>query len=243
MRLRVTGALTAALLVVGIADASARTTTAARVAPPSRIGGATLAAISAGSEARSQPGGGRRLWHVGPATSWSSEPQVLLVLGSVERDGIDWVRVLLPIRPDHMSGWIPRNNVVLTTTGYWVQVDKRARSVTVFDHGRALRRYRAVIGATATPTPDGLAAIWERDRQPDPRGFLGPWALPLTLLSNVLHNFGGGPGRIAIHGRDGASLENPLGTAASHGCIRIDNGPITWMAHHLPQGTPVEITA
>jgi hypothetical protein len=36
--------------------------------------------------------------------------------------------------------------------------------------------------------------------------------MPLTLLSNVLFNFGGGPGRIAIHGRDGPSLENPLGS-------------------------------
>ena len=108
-------------------------------------------------------------------------------------------------------------------------------------NGRRLRRFRAVVGKAATPTPDGLAAIYEKDPQPDPTGFLGPWALPLTILSNVLHNFGGGPGRVAIHGRDGASLLNPLGSAASHGCIRIDNGPVTWMAHHLPQGTPVKI--
>ncbi len=112
--------------------------------------------------------------------------------------------------------------------------------MTVYLDGRRLHSYEAVIGAAATPTPDGLAAVWERDPQPDPTGFLGPWALPLTVLSNVLDNFGGGPGRIAIHGRDGTSLENPLGSAASHGCIRIDNGPITWMAHHLPQATPVE---
>jgi len=30
-------------------------------------------------------------------------------------------------------------------------------------------------------------------------------------------------------------------TPRSHGCIRIDNGPIVWMAQHLPQGTPVQI--
>lgn len=211
------------------------------IAPPTEDGGATLAAIVAGVEARSQPDGGRPIWHVGTATSWSSEPQVLLVMGSAVRDGQQWLRVLLPIRPDHSTGWIPRNNVTLSQTGYWVVVDKRARTVTVYLDGRRLRSAEAVIGAAATPTPDGLAAIWERDRQPDPTGFLGPWALPLTALSNVLHNFGGGPGRVAIHGRDGTSLENPLGSAASHGCIRIDNGPITWMAHHLPQGTPVEI--
>jgi lipoprotein-anchoring transpeptidase ErfK/SrfK len=27
----------------------------------------------------------------------------------------------------------------------------------------------------------------------------------------------------------------------SHGCIRIDNQPVTWLAHHIPQGTPVQI--
>jgi lipoprotein-anchoring transpeptidase ErfK/SrfK len=129
--------------------------------------------------------------------------------------------------------------VVLLHT--WVIVDRRARTVTVQRNGRRLRRFRAVVGKAATPTADGLAAIHEKDPQPDSTAFLGPWALSLTILSNVLHNFGGGPGRVAIHGRDAASLLNPLGSAASHGCIRIDNGPVTWMAHHLPQGTPAEI--
>lgn len=57
--------------------------------------------------------------------------------------------------------------------------------------------------------------------------------MPLTVLSDVLFNFGGGPGRIAIHGRDGASLENPLGSAASHKCVRIDNDEIDWVVAHI----------
>ena len=122
------------------------------------------------------------MWLVGTGTSWSSEPQVLLVLGSAYDHGREWLRV-------------------------------------------------------ATPTPDGLAAIYERDPQTDPSGFLGPWVLPLTVFSNVLFNFGGGPGRVAIHGRDGASLSDPLGSARSHGCIRIDNTSIDWMAANIPQGT------
>ncbi len=48
-------------------------------------------------------------------------------------------------------------------------------------------------------------------------------------------------GQDRIHGRDTESLLDPLGSALSHGCVRVDNGPITWMAHHLPQGTPVRI--
>jgi lipoprotein-anchoring transpeptidase ErfK/SrfK len=211
------------------------------IVAPSRAEGAMIADIVVAAEARSRPGGGRRVWLVGTATSWSGEPQFLLVLGAAEYHGAEWMRLLLPIRPDHSTGWIPRRDVTLMSTRYWVTVDKRARTVTVYRSGRRIHRYRAVIGKPATPTPDGLAAIYERDPQPDPNGFLGPWALPLTVFSNVLLNFGGGPGRIAIHGRAGASLADPLGSARSHGCIRIDNGPIEWMAAHLPQGTPVQI--
>ncbi len=182
------------------------------------------------------------MWRVGTATSWSAEPQVLLVLGSTQDNGREWLRVLLPIRPDGTTGWIPRDNVVVLSTRYWITVDKRARTVTIYHHDTRVHRFPAVIGKPATPTPDGLAAIYERDPQPDRTGFLGPWALPLTIFSNVLYNFGGGPGRVAIHGRDGASLSDPLGSARSHGCIRIDNSSIDWMAAHIPQGTPVKIT-
>jgi lipoprotein-anchoring transpeptidase ErfK/SrfK len=212
------------------------------IAAPSQAAGATTAGIVQGVEAWSQPDGGRKVWYAAPQTSWSAEPQVLLVEGSAVRNGQQWLRVLLPIRPDGTTGWIPRAYADLMHTPYWVTVDTATRTVTIDRDGRQLHRYRAVVGKPSTPTPDGLAAIYEKDAQPDPTGFLGPWALPLTVLSNVLYNFGGGPGRVAIHGRDGTSLLNPLGTAASHGCIRIDNDPIIWMAHHLPAGTPVMIS-
>jgi lipoprotein-anchoring transpeptidase ErfK/SrfK len=209
---------------------------------PSLSTGGTVARIVVPVEARSAPGAGRGVWHVGTATSWTGQPQVLLVLGSAVVHEREWLRLLLPIRPVGAAGWIPRDDVQLASTPYWVTVDRAARTVTVYRRGRRVRVARAVVGKGSTPTPAGLAAIYERDRQPDPREFLGPWALPLTALSNVLYNFGGGPGRVAIHGRAGASLLDPLGSATSHGCIRIDNGPITWMAHHLPAGTPVQIT-
>jgi lipoprotein-anchoring transpeptidase ErfK/SrfK len=208
---------------------------------PTRARGATLAGVVVAAAARAHPGSGRRVWQVATQTGWSREPMVLLVLGSAIHNGRQWLHVLLPIRPAHSTGWIPRDNTTLLHTRYWITVDTRARTVTVARSGHVVHRYRAVVGKPSTPTPTGLAAIYEKDPQPDPTGFLGPWALPLTALSNALRTFEGGPGRVAIHGRDATSLLDPLGTARSHGCIRIDNQPVNWLAHHVSQGTPVQI--
>jgi lipoprotein-anchoring transpeptidase ErfK/SrfK len=179
---------------------------------------------------------------VGPGTSVAAEPQILLVLGSAYHRHREWLRVLLPIRPDGATGWIPRDNVELLHVRYWITVQKQTRTVTVYRDGAVVRRFKAVIGGPDTPTPDGLAAVYEVVRQPDPSGPLGPWALPLTSLSHVLHRFNGGPGRIAIHGRGAGTLQDPLGSARSHGCVRVDDGPLIWLAKHIPQGTPVQIS-
>jgi lipoprotein-anchoring transpeptidase ErfK/SrfK len=189
------------------------------------------------------PVGGQVVTHLLAETTWSHEQQVLLVLGSATVEGHERLRVLLPGRPAGSTGWIPGDDVVLRPDDLWIELHKSARRLLVFRDGRLVRRFPVVIGKAATPTPAGLAAIYERNRQPDPQGFLGPWALPLTALSPVLMNFGGGPGRIAIHGRDGESLLDPLGSAASHGCIRIPDGAIRWLASHAPLGTPVRIFA
>ena len=79
--------------------------------------------------------------------------------------------------------------------------------------------------------------------QPDPDGFLGPWALHLTAFSPTLIDFGGGPGTVAIHGRAGASLRDPLGTARSHGCIRIPNEAIRLLASVAREGPQLRSSA
>jgi lipoprotein-anchoring transpeptidase ErfK/SrfK len=211
------------------------------VAAPSRAKGATVARIVAPTFARARLNSAKRGWRVRTATAWSGQPQVLLVLDSATVDGRNWVKLLLANRPNGSAGWVPRDRVVLKRTRYWVTVRVRARRVAVYRDGKRARRFRAVVGAPRTPTPLGLAAIYERNRQPDPGAFLGPWALSLTSLSNVLESYGGGPGRVAIHGRAGASLQDPLGTARSHGCIRVNNDDVRWMAAKVPVGTPVRV--
>ena len=57
----------------------------------------------------------------------------------------------------------------------------------------------------------------------------------------MLEDFGGGPGRIGLHGRGGASLRDLLGSARSHGCVRLDRKAITWLAARIRPGVPVTI--
>jgi lipoprotein-anchoring transpeptidase ErfK/SrfK len=174
--------------------------------------------------------------------SWGGGPHVLLVLDSRMYKGKAWLRVALPDRPNGSSGWIREDFVRLSTTRWRITINREAHVVTVYRDGRKQRSFQAVIGKPATPTPRGLYAIYEKLAQADPKGFLGPWALHITAFSDVLFNYGGGPGRVAIHGRDGTSLADPLGSSASHGCVRVDDVNIIWMARVIPLGTPVLIT-
>jgi lipoprotein-anchoring transpeptidase ErfK/SrfK len=211
------------------------------IRPPSRKRGSTVARIVTPTFARVQIKSRRRGWKLSTQTVWSGEPHRLLVLEATTREDREWIKVRVPERPNGSAGWVPRDKVVLSRTRYWVDVRTGSRRVTIYRLGKRVRGFRAVVGKPSTPTPHGLAAIYERNRQPNPGGFLGPWALPLTVLSDVLKSYGGGPGRVGIHGRAGASLRDPLGSARSHGCIRIDNRHVSWMARKVPVGTPVRI--
>ncbi len=228
-------------LAEGESDAPRSEVRPAPIPAPTRAEGAHVARIVVASRGRRSLKRARPTVKVSPHTSWSGAQAELMVLRSAFFKGQQWLKLLLADRPNGKSVWLPRDRVVLTRTPYWVTVQIKRRQVKVFRKGRLLHRYGAVVGAPATPTPIGLSAIYERNRQPDPKEFLGPWSLPITFLSAVLESYGGGPGRVAIHGRAGASFQDPLGTAASHGCIRINNAAIRWMARKLPVGTPVQI--
>jgi lipoprotein-anchoring transpeptidase ErfK/SrfK len=211
------------------------------IAAPAVQTGATIARLVAAAPARAKPGAGHVVAHVSAATDWAHEPMELMVLNSAVVDGRQWLQVRLPARPNRSSAWISADRVQLTHTGFWIHVRTAHRLVAVYHDGKLVHRYHAVIGKRSTPTPHGLFSIYERIPL-RPGGFLGKMALPLTAFSPTLRRFGGGPGRVAIHGRGGTSFNDPLGSARSHGCIRIDNGPVTWIANHVPRGTPVDVT-
>jgi lipoprotein-anchoring transpeptidase ErfK/SrfK len=204
---------------------------------------AWVARIIIRTPAMTAPRKGRIRAFIATSATGDGGPVDLLVLGArVLANGTTWLRVLLPQRPNGTSGWIDSNLVELTRTPWRIDVSLRARTVSLLRDGRVLDTWSAVIGKPSTPTPPGLYAIYERARQPNPNDFLGTWALLLTAFSPVLHNFDGGPGQVAIHGRGGASLLDPLGSARSHGCIRVDNSAVNLLAAEAAEGTPVQIS-
>ena len=123
-------------------------------------------------------------------------------------------------------------------TPWRIVVDLSARRVNAYRDGTGSRTFQAVVGKPSTPTPAGEFFVEEVLRMaPTEPG--GPFALALSARSNVLQEFEGGPGQIAIHGRD--NLGGTLGTAASHGCIRLATASIDWLATRIGPGTPVTV--
>jgi len=156
-----------------------------------------------------------------------------------------WVRVRLPWRPSSASGWVSGARVRLEPTPWRITVSRAKRSLRLLQDGRVVMKSRVVIGAPATPTPRGrFAVLWV---QPwSARAFLGSWVFGLTAHSRVLDTFNGGDGRVAIHGRGGASLRDPLGSARSHGCVRVPNAVADRIVRRVGAdellGVPVEIS-
>jgi lipoprotein-anchoring transpeptidase ErfK/SrfK len=159
---------------------------------------------------------------------------------SLAGGGSRWLQVMLPGRPDGSTGWISQQDTRALVTAWAIVVDLAARRVNVYNDAHRTRSFQAVIGEPSTPTPTGQFFVEETLRMSAGEAG-GPFALALSARSNVLQEFEGGPGQIAIHGRD--NLGGTLGAAESHGCIRVATASIDWLATRIGPGTPVTIDA
>lgn len=155
------------------------------------------------------------------------------------RDGVHWLRIMLPGRPNGRLGWITQRGTTLATTSWHLVVRTSIRRILVYRHGRIERSFSAIVGKPSTPTPQGQFFVEESVALP-PGAAGAPFALALSARSDVLQEFDGGPGQIAIHGLE--NLGGTLGTAVSHGCVRLGLQAITWLVARIAPGTPVTIT-
>jgi lipoprotein-anchoring transpeptidase ErfK/SrfK len=177
-----------------------------------------------------------------PATTpITHEQTVLPVLGHHRGpQGVTWLLVRLPGRPNGHTGWIRGPGTRQSHTAYGLVVDLGHRQVDVYHRGVVVKRFSVVIGRPSAPTPTGAYFV-EESLAIIPGYPGGPYALALSARSNVYSEFDGGPGQIAFHGVYG--IGGVPGTAVSHGCVRVDSADMAWLGTHIHNGVPVRIVS
>jgi lipoprotein-anchoring transpeptidase ErfK/SrfK len=179
---------------------------------------------------------------IGPTTEVGA-PTTFAVVGdpgvtSAANNG--WYKVVIPIRPNQGTGWVPASSVQLTQTPFRVFIDLAGRSIRVENNGATVFDSAVAVGTDENPTPVGASYVTELIQNTNPSGAYGPYAFGLALHSETLTEFAGGPGQVGVHGTNEPDL---IGQAVSHGCIRLNNDDIVALQElGLPLGVPVFIS-
>jgi lipoprotein-anchoring transpeptidase ErfK/SrfK len=228
-------ALVCAAAAASLVSISAASAHAFRVSPVQR-----LAQVMTEHGVRARPDGHAPVTEIlQPRRPLTNERTILPVLGRARgKQGVWWLEVLLPGRPNGHTGWIRQAGTVGATTNWAIVVDLAHRQVQVYRLGRRVHTFEAVVGKPSTPTPHGRFFV-EEWFQIIPGHAGGPYAIALSARSNVFQEFDGGPGQIALHGIYG--IGGRPGSAASHGCIRLDTTDMSWLGTHIHGGVPVTI--
>lgn len=225
------------LTAVALLAAAAGFATPADAASPRIPVSQPLVRLLADHVVRTAPGPhGKTAGSVSAGRPLTGVPTMLPVLGEAKAPGGSrWLHVRLPGRPNGHTGWIAATRTRATSTEWSVVVDLSSRAVVAYRDGIVTRRFRAVVGKATTPTPTGKFFVEEAVAlgAADPGA---PFALATSARSSVLQEFEGGPGQIALHGTD--NIAGDLGSAASHGCVRVATKAIQWLAARIGAGTP-----
>ncbi len=219
----------------GAAAASPAQAATAPIASPAQ----ELAVLLTPHAVRTAPNGpakGTTLPAWAPITGAST---VVPVVGhATASNGVRWLKVMLPGRPNSATGWIAKPGTRASATAWRLALRTSTRKLRVYRRGRLVRTFTVVVGKPATPTPTGRFFVEESILMP--RGSAGaPYALATSARSNVLQEFEGGPGQIALHGVQ--NLGGTPGTAVSHGCVRLADRAIRWLAARVSPGVAVTI--
>jgi lipoprotein-anchoring transpeptidase ErfK/SrfK len=237
--MRTAGAIAGCLVLLPAAAAQAGTTT------PPIARSQPLVAVYGTHLVRDRPRTGSRVVTVLRSTRPITAARTTLPVLARFTDGANrtWLHVRLPgrvlsARPPPRAGWITAWHTLRGATPWHIVVDRGRRRVSVYRAGLRVRRYAAIVGKPSTPTPPGEFFVEENIQlfHGEPGA---PFALATSARSSVLQEFEGGPGQIALHGLGGVG--GRLGTAVSHGCIRLGTRAIVWLAGRMGPGVPITI--
>ncbi len=152
-------------------------------------------------------------------------------------------RVTVPV--DEVKPDVTKADLVAQYPTY-ITVDESSFTVTLWQDLKPVKKYTVAVGQPAYPTPTGLYSI--QDKQVDPVWSVpnSPWAGELggtTVAGGSAENplkarWMGITDGAGFHGTDEVSS---LGTAASHGCVRMAVPDVIDLYDRVDVGTPVYI--
>jgi lipoprotein-anchoring transpeptidase ErfK/SrfK len=166
-------------------------------------------------------------------------PEVYLLLSSItDAQGQVWVRIRVPGRPNGRTGWVPRSALADFHLTYWlIDIRLSTRRLTAYYRGKLRFSAPAGVGKPSTPTPTGHFWIRERIKLSSQSNPYWPYALGTSAYSELTEWPDGGV--VGIHGAFGTPQLIP--GDPSHGCVRMHDADIAWLAPRVQIGTPVDI--
>ena len=148
-------------------------------------------------------------------------------------------RATIRVRVDLLPPTVTR-----TSFGPIVVVRRGSRRLYLYRNTTFVRRFRIAVGTSTYPTPLGRYEVVMKERHPTWNPPDSPWAAGLGPVAPGPENplgtrwIGTSAPGIGIHGTPEPWT---VGTAASHGCIRMYMREVEWLYERVRIGTPVWI--
>ncbi len=126
-----------------------------------------------------------------------------------------------------------------------ITVNLTARTLTLYRDAKRVKTYRVAIGQDAYPTPTGTYTVVTKETNPTWSPPSSPWAKGLGPIppgpGNPLGTrwIGTSAPAVGIHG---TYADWSIGSAASHGCLRMHIADVEELYEYVTVGMPVEIS-
>ena len=199
--------------------------------------GALIAYVAHGATVYHRPQG-RAFTRLSATTSFDSPTWVL-----VDHVKGHWLRIVNNVVGNGGIGWIREDRAtVIKRTPWRIQVHLSRHQLVVFHGSRAVEHYLIADGTPEAPTPTGHFAVTDRLTTGDPNGPYGCCILGTSAQApHHISDWDGG-NRIAIHSTPTFTYSS-IGQSISHGCMHVTLAEGRWLLHHIPLGTPVNVSS
>ena len=144
-----------------------------------------------------------------------------------------------PVRPQVTTSQLTRR------LASYILVDRSHFTLRLYRHLKLVHTYRIAVGRAGLETPAGLYRIADRQVNPSWHVPLSAWAgslagqvIPPGPADPIKARWLGFHDGAGIHGTDELSS---IGTAASHGCIRMSIPDVLQLYPLVPLGTPIYV--